>query len=337
MGHKLITCTGFGGTGSSVVSDLMTEFNSVKSCGDFEFGISAEIDGISDLQHYIVDDFNCVKVTEAIYRFRRHSRIISKGYSSVLGCNKKKIFNDYIDELVDVKWMGSNNLQVLRFGWFHRKWYGLCCRLKMYYSKLTTSNNGYERGYKKPKMLIELAQDEDKFFLATRKMYKRLLDSLDPDDKYKFLCFDRLVSTNNYKRYCNYFDDIKVIYVDRDPRDLYLLNQLYWHEGWIPSEDVEVFINWFRTIRKNLKRDIKDAESGTLLCIMLEDAIYNYDETIKKIIDFIGLNEKDHINKHQFFNPNYSIRNTKLWEKTNAYKENVERIKKDLSDFCYPY
>ena len=100
---------------------------------------------------------------------------------------------------------------------------------------------------------------------------------------------------------------------------------------------MEVFINWFRTIRKNLKRDIKDAESGTLLCIMLEDAIYNYDETIKKIIDFIGLNEKDHINKHQFFNPNYSIRNTKLWEKTNAYKENVERIKKDLSDFCYPY
>ena len=55
MNHKYITCTGFGGTGSSVISDLMKEFDNVKSCGsDFEMSIAFATDGISDLQHYIV-------------------------------------------------------------------------------------------------------------------------------------------------------------------------------------------------------------------------------------------------------------------------------------------
>ena len=34
---SIITCTGYGGTGSSVVSDLLKEFKTVHSFGDFEF------------------------------------------------------------------------------------------------------------------------------------------------------------------------------------------------------------------------------------------------------------------------------------------------------------
>lgn len=69
--HKIITCTGFGGTGSSAISDLFKEFDNVKSCGNFEFSLAHEVDGISDLQHAIVDDFHRNKTTEAIYRFQK--------------------------------------------------------------------------------------------------------------------------------------------------------------------------------------------------------------------------------------------------------------------------
>lgn len=45
--HHYITCTGFGGTGSSVISDLMKEFENVKSCGDsYELSLAFQIDGI---------------------------------------------------------------------------------------------------------------------------------------------------------------------------------------------------------------------------------------------------------------------------------------------------
>ncbi len=337
MNHNIITCTGFGGTGSSVISDLMAEFKSVKGCGDFEWSMSSDIDGVSDLQHYIVDDFNAIKVTEGIYRFKRYTGIISRGYKRILGIDIQPIFDEYVNELIDFRWMGSNNMQVWRYGWVKRKWYGLVCKAKMFLSRILTSNEGYERGYQKPKMLLELSQGDSKFFDATRRMYGRLLDSLDETNQYNYLCFDRLVPPYTFKRYSKYFQNIKIVCVDRDPRDLFLLNALYWHEGWIPSDDIDTYIQWFRTIRNKFKRDLAEADPGTVMSVQFEDAIYNYDETIKKVIDFIGLDPADHVFKKKHFNPDYSIRNTKLWEKTEQYKEEILKIETELQEYCYKY
>ena len=41
-----------------------------------------------------------------------------------------------------------------------------------------------------------------------------------PDTEY--LVLDQCVSTTNVKRYLNYIRDLKVIIVDRDPRDVYI-------------------------------------------------------------------------------------------------------------------
>lgn len=46
---NIITCASYGGTGSSAITDLMKEFNNVKSLGEFEFSIAHDLDGISDL------------------------------------------------------------------------------------------------------------------------------------------------------------------------------------------------------------------------------------------------------------------------------------------------
>lgn len=336
MDHKYITCAGYGGTGSSAVTDLMAEFKSVKGCGDFEWTMAFDIDGISDLQHYIVDDFDKVKVTEGIYRFKRYSKIIQRGYSKQLGEDISPIFEDYINDLVDVSWMGSNNLQVYRYNRLMRKLYYYYCRGRFLYSKLKF-NDGYERGWNKPKVLLAISQGKDKFFESTKKMYGRLLDSLDKENKYEYLCFDQLVPIFRFKRYCEYFPNIKIVCVDRDPRDLYLLNEFYWHEDWIPSHDIELYIKWFRVIRNDFLRDLQEADPNKVMAIKLEDAIYHYDETIAKIIKFVGLKESDHIYKKKHFNPDYSVRNTKLWEKIDSRNKEIEKIEKELSEFCYQY
>lgn len=337
MEHKYVTCAGFGGTGSSVVSDIMAEFKTVKGCGDFEWTIAFDIDGISDLQHYIVDDFDKVKVTEGIYRFRRHYNIIAKSYSRNFNSDIRKIFDDYTDELVDVRWKGSNTLQVYRYSWFLRKCYRAWGLFRFYLGRVLSSNDGYERGLQNPKVLLELSHGEEKFFTATNSMYRKLLDSLDPDFKYDYLCFDQLVPIFRFKRYARYIPNLKIICVDRDPRDLYLLNEFYWHEGWIPSDDIDTYIKWFRVIRSDFANDLKEAGDQYVLAIKLEDAIYHYEETMRKICDFVGLKESDHIYKRQHFNPDYSKRNTKLWEKIDSKIEEIKRIETELSDYLYPY
>lgn len=335
MAHKYITCSGFGGTGSSMVTDLMAEFRSVKGCGDFEWTLAFDIDGISDLQHYIVDDFEKIKTTEGIYRFRRHSKIVAKGYSRMFGTDVKGILDEYVDSLIDVSWMGSNNLQYYRYNLIGRKLYYLYCKARFEITKFFSSNNGYERAWNKPKVLLELSSQRGKFFELTQRMYARLLDTLDKDNKYEFLCFDQLVPSFNFKRYSRYFPNLKIICVDRDPRDLYLLNELYWHEDWIPSDDLDTFVKWFKLLRKDLKAAA--AECDNVMLVKFEDAIYNYEETVSKICDFVGLKQSDHINKKSIFNPDYSIRNTKLWEKDSSHAKEIEIIERELSYFCYDY
>ena len=104
--HKIITCTGYGATGSSVITDLLKEFKTVHSLGDFEFSIAHEVDGISDLQHYIVDDFHRNKVTEGIYRFKKLVRNLNKYYAPFFHDKFLLYADEYVDSLIDVKWNG---------------------------------------------------------------------------------------------------------------------------------------------------------------------------------------------------------------------------------------
>ena len=47
---RVITCASYYGTGSSAVTDYVTEFSTVKSLGDSEIRILHDMDGVSDLQ-----------------------------------------------------------------------------------------------------------------------------------------------------------------------------------------------------------------------------------------------------------------------------------------------
>lgn len=66
-----------------------------------------------------------------------------------------------------------------------------------------------------------LRQLKKMFFLrATRDLVDELARELNVDNK-SFVMFDQLVPPSNVKRYNRYVNNLKVIIVDRDPRDIY--------------------------------------------------------------------------------------------------------------------
>ena len=91
-----------------------------------------------------------------------------------------------------------------------------------------------------------LSYGEDKFFYITRKLFDRLSAELNTDGKAEYIVMDQLVPPFSTSRYLNYFTNLKIIVIDRDPRDLYLLNKLFWNEGWIPSDDVHFIVTMNR-------------------------------------------------------------------------------------------
>ncbi len=126
----------------------------------------------------------------------------------------------------------------------------------------------------------------------------------------------------------DYFGDYKVLMNYSDPRDVYARARLQPGNDWVPINP-EIFVqNWTETFVPMLKND-----KNTLVTNF--DLFCNeYDNQSKKIMDFLGLDEENHINKYKYFNPQISINNTGVWKKIDNQKA-IEYIYDKLKDFCY--
>lgn len=333
---KIVTCASFGGTGSSVVTDLMKEFSNIKSLGDYEFTIAHEPDGISDLQHYIVDDFHRHKVDEGIYRFRKRTQMLKKQYSVYFGDKFEILTEEYLSKLISFSWKGHWKEHENRFSKFIRNIkYIYPSALKRRINKYIGKNTGYEYVPKFPLMDMNISCVHEDFFQITKNYTNDLVNCLNEENNYEYIALDQLVPAVNIQRYLNYFSNIKVIVVDRDPRDLYILNNLYWKEGWIPSHDVKLFTQWFRSIRNPLL--IENEDNSKIMRVRFEDFIFEYDKTIKQIIQFLDIEPSHHINKFKHFNPTISRKNCRLWENEDIdiKLDEIKYIEEALKEFCY--
>ncbi len=92
------------------------------------------------------------------------------------------------------------------------------------------------------------------------------------------------------------------------------------------------FCGMYGKIRENARFSNKK-----ILEIHFEDLIYNYQNTVRKIEEFVGLNEAGHVSVKQKFNPAKSINNTQLFARKKFRDEGVSMIEKDLAAYCYPF
>ena len=144
---------------------------------------------------------------------------------------------------------------------------------------------------------------------------------------------DQLVPPTNIERYERYFSNLYSIVVERDPRDIFLLEKHEWKGHTVPYYDVDKFCKWYEWTRKQYEIMPK----GRAILIQFENLLYKYDETVKKIEDFIGLDSKNHTRKGTKLIIKKSAQNTKLWEKYPEDKAAMDIIQKRLEKYCYQY
>ena len=144
--------------------------------------------------------------------------------------------------------------------------------------------------------------------------------------------FDQLVPPSNIKRYIRYMSNLKVIIVDRDPRDTYI-NFAKAKDHVLPKE-AEKYCKQYKDVRETLPNEIENKE---VLYIKFEDLVYNYEDTTKKIINFLGLSEKNHTKKRKIFIPEISKRNTKQWLTRPEFNDKIEYIESNLKEYLYDF
>lgn len=331
---QIITCTGHGGTGSSFITDFFKEFDNVRSTGDFEFTLSYDVDGIYDLYHNI-NHYTSFHIAESFDRFDKLCCDIRKSYKNALGYDIYPLLRDYINAITEIDWNGFWPEHVRREPYIKRALlYYIPNIIQRNLNKIANFNGDYEyvdRTIRKP---MRISVDSSLFLQETKKMYKRIFDIINISERYTHIVLDRLVPPTNIEDYMMFIDNLKVVVVDRDPRDLYLLNKKYWHEGWIP-EDVDKFIKLYRFHRLKDKERSMIEDHSSILRVKLEDGIFDYDNIDTRLCDFAGINKERHTQKMQFFNPEISKKNVQLWKDEKSYLTDVFKIEKELTEYLY--
>ena len=334
---RVISCASYYGTGSSAITDYFSEYENVYSLTNYEFRFLQDPDGISDLEFNLVENHNRHNSGHALKRFKRlvdfnAGTFFNKRYEPFFDNQYKKLSYEYINNLIDFEFKGY---------WF----YDFYDKGKFFYYRKLLPGKVLRKLFPKqsentfvnvlPKEITYCAKPgEKKFVECTKRYISSLLDVANKDSK-EYIMVDQMVPPSNVDRYTKYFENIKVFVVERDPRDLYILSKYIWKDHIIPTDSVEIFCKWYKYTRAHRKKEVYNPD--TTMLVQFEDLIYKYDDTTKRMAEWVGINVENNTKKKTIFDPSKSIKNTKLWIGKKEYEKEIEYISTELSEYLYSY
>ncbi len=332
---KIITCASYIATGSSAVTDFFSEFDNCYCADDYEFRFIFDPNGIRDLEYKLIEMNDRHNSGYAIKKYFEYAKYLNgdlfiKGYKYYMGDAFMKYTKEYVNNITELKtdcwWLYDTIDKGKLFHYLNGAVHKLTsCFTKAYGTnllKLFHTQSYYS------------AIDKETFYKYTKEYIGKILNCLNKNNS-EYLMVDQLLPASNISSYMNYFDDIKVIVSERDPRDVYLFEKVELRSGIIPAKNVHDFCEWYRIIREHRKREVYDVEKVFL--VHFEDWIYNYEETGKKIMEFVGIDPKRHTAPKTHLNPEISIKNTNLKVKYPQYKDDIKYIEEHLTEYLYDF
>jgi len=297
---------GYGWSGSSAVVDLLKEY-SVNIEADVEFRIIKDPYGITDLYNSLIIKGDPLNYDTAIKDFLWYaeklnytpSRISAGlGYERFFGKDFILATREYINNLTDFQydsywWM---------FDFKKPQW------------KLIIDRTLHKLSIKDDDNRMYFSSINEKDFIAFSQLYiERLFDSFFQKG-IKNVILDQGISALNCVQEMQYFENPKVVIIDRDPRDIYtdlcMGNYLIGKEL-SSSHDVMRYVNWHKTYRKNYEQ-LKN--HANIILMNFEDIILDYDRSLNKLETFLGLEPEQHIDKFKYLKPEVSRNNIGIWK-----------------------
>lgn len=328
---KKIACVGFHDTGASVIDDLFREFDNVaQGYSNAECRVLHDADGISDLEYHLVENPHRLKTELAIERFLRYANENRREYEKTFGSEWMPLCYKYIESLSKFQYNGwitrcmMERTLVTKFRLLGRK---VINRLTPQKWRHPTWYNYFPK-----EMIFHSAPSEELFLKETLLFTEKLCNLISHNDTTEFVLIDQMTPCDFTNRYLRYVQDLKIIVVDRDPRDLFVDEKYNYKEHFLPTE-VDKFCVHYRDIRKHCSY-ISDEN---VLYVNYEDMIYKYDEMVEKVLKFVGISKEHHVTPKKYFNPQISINGTKMWKRYPKSLKEVEIIKQTLPDMLHIY
>ena len=331
MDNKLnyILVNGYGWSGSSALIDFFREFNNTY-VPNKEFRLIKDPFGLIDLDNSICNSIDQLNEDIAIRNFKwLADKYINKAggfrnnglsYCVDFGKNIAKITSSYIEALTDYNYRSYWWFLEFKDSYIKYIIKKILRRLGIYNSK-----NHY-------KMRLVLKTEEE-FVQLTKAYLNDIFMDLISDDENNIhhVVLDQAIPANNPDLVDRYFNNGKVIVVDRDPRDVYidLINEksLVGYDVAL-NHNVDLFVSFYKKVRHQ-----REISTPNFLKIKFEELVLQYDKTINEILRFLGIDSSAHINKFKYFDPNKSKKNIAIWANY-PYQSEIRQIEEELPEYC---
>lgn len=335
--NNVVIPTGYMGSGSSALTDLIGEFRGyTENHGSFEYIFLHCPDGVFDLEEKLLRNNNAIRSDEAIHSFIETMETLFESrfwWPGNYRANLSETFMDrvyaFVDELVDF----TSDAY-----WYHQERLTgpqLALSLaKRACTHLTRGVIGFPKMLRYAPMAIALPTSEE-YYRAARHFLQDIFIDLGIEEHH--LLLDQLVLPFNLSRLDSYFSDNAFVFVvQRDPRDVFLLNKYVWLPQGNPvpfPTDVHAFCAYYRRMRD---METFPHSFSHVMRLSFEDLLYRYDDTVATIRKTLGLQADDHVAPRTKLVPEQSLNNTQLFLIPD-YRDERIAIERALPEFLYRF
>lgn len=333
---------GYSGTGSSALVPLLSEYSNCTfgKRSTYEHILFYMPNGLFDLEDRLLLNNSIHGADGALSEFRSAMKCLNDNDFGWFGSLQKQygsqfmnIVDAFIDELVDYKVPGywSHDIKLVK---------SPIELAKQTVHKIfghDVSHYGYKSMQTGDGYILYSFVTPERFYAAAKKFVTAYIKMVSNNSEKCFIC-DQIFQPHHLNRMNNYFieGEAKAIVVDRDARDMFVLGKYVWPYMGMPvafPKDATEFSNFY----KILINSAKISESNLILSLHFEDLIYNYDNTIVKIEEFIGERAGIHEKFKKVFVPEQSIKNTQNFRMYPEWLEEIKIIEEIVPEFIYNF
>jgi hypothetical protein len=328
VSYKYVDLSGYGFSGKHAVIDLLREFRGYNVPHfAFEFLPLRIQGGILDLEDALVNDWSPIRSDAAIRRFKRLVRRLAAknslrhpislfeavgwNYDSIYAGRFTELSDRFVQHLVAASWVTD---------WPYPN--GELSGPELFVRKLL-----FRLGVRTAMdFRVHLSLPDDFVGLAREYLGAVLSSNVPPGTT--TIVMHNAFEPFQPQRCLKYFDRVRCIIVDRDPRDTYVQHLKQRSVAIGPLE----FVRRFRMFRAAARRF--HVEDPAILRIQFEQLIFNYDEIVGRILHHLGEPADAHERPREHFDPAVSRRNVGAWL-TYEKPEEIEYIRSELSEYCF--
>ena len=337
--NKIIVPAGYMGSGSSAITDLLSEIEGIDTKnGTFEYVFLHCPNGVFDLEDKLLLGNNSMRSDEALNSFYEEMWCLYQRKNYWAGNYRRHIspeFINYVESFLrklcvatfeDTYWYYTQKPVNYRM---QARYY--CSRIL---GKLSNGNVKIKTPLQRSMMSIAFPA-ADAYYDAAKEFLSDVLKDLGLTKN--SIVVDQLLLPHNLFRIPNYFEEnLRVIVVERDPRDVFILNKYLW----FPKQNAVPYpldAKDFALFYKHMRMAERIQEDDRILRIYFEDLVYRYDQTVEKIMAFVGCEPAQHVRKKERLNPSVSIKNTQLFRIHDTYASEASVIAAELPEYLYDF